>query len=75
MPRRRDEESGRYTDDFSDDAFLAVIQKEEIAGTTEIAESVGCTRRQALNRLKEMESEGLIESKDVGRALVWRVTE
>jgi len=74
MPRDRDAESGKYTDVFSDNDFIEAIQTEGgLAGTTTIAEIVGCTRRQALNRLKKLREQNKVTSKDVGRSLVWQL--
>jgi len=74
MPRDRDAESGKYTDAFSDEDFIEAIHAEGgLAGTTAIAEIVGCTRRQALNRLKNLREQNKVTSKDVGRSLVWQI--
>jgi len=74
MPRDRDAESGKYTDAFSDEDFIEAIHAEGgLAGTTAVAEIVGCTRRQALNRLKELRKQDKVTSKDVGRSLVWQI--
>ena len=72
MPRERDEESGKYTDTYADDEFLAALRDEDgVAGTSSLADAVGCTSRHALNRLRELEDAGKVTSKDVGRSLVW----
>lgn len=74
MGRKRDDESGKYTTAYTDEDFIEAIKSEDgLAGTTAIAEIVGCTQRQALNRLKELEKQEKVVSKDVGRALVWQV--
>ncbi len=75
MPRERDDESGKYTDTYSDEDFVEAIKKEGgLAGTGTVAEIVGCSHRQALNRLKELEKADVITSKDVGRSLVWQIS-
>jgi len=74
MGRDRDAESGKYTTAYADEDFIEAIELEDgLAGTTAVAEIVGCTQRQALNRLKELEAEGKVNSKDVGRSLVWQI--
>jgi len=74
MPSERDAESGKYTDAYSDGDFIGAIQAEGgLAGTSAVAEIVGCTHRQALNRLKELQEQNKVTSKDVGRALVWQI--
>lgn len=74
MGRERDEESGQYTDAYADEDFLdAIEQADGMAGTGEVAEIVGCSDRQALNRLKQLEAEGEIKGKNIGRSFVWRI--
>lgn len=76
MARERDENSGKYTDAYSDDDFLEALREEDgVAGTGDIADSVGCTRRNALNRLRELEESSQVTSKEVGRSLVWMLIE
>jgi GTP-sensing pleiotropic transcriptional regulator CodY len=76
MPRERDEESGKYTDAYADDEFLAALHDEDgVAGTSDLADAVGCTSRHALNRLRELEDAGQVTSKDVGRSLVWMLAD
>jgi len=76
MTRERDDESGRYTDTYSDMDFISAIRSEDgVAGTGDIADIVGCSHRQALNRLKELEENNRVTSKDVGRSLIWQLTE
>ena len=74
MPRSRDDDSGQYTDSYSEDDFVEAIQGAEgLVGTGEIAETVGCTRRHALNRLRELEDAEVVRSEKVGRSLVWQL--
>nr|WP_229727326.1 HTH domain-containing protein [Haloarcula argentinensis] len=46
-----------------------------MAGTSEIADEVGCTRRTAYTRLKSLDENGEIESREVGNSLVWIISE
>jgi GTP-sensing pleiotropic transcriptional regulator CodY len=76
MGRERDDESGKYTDAYSDEDFVQAIEGEDgLVGTGDIADSVGCSHRQALNRLKRLEKRGIVTSEDVGKSLVWRHNE
>ena len=76
MPGKdRDEESGKYSTSYPDSDFLDAIQQYNgMAGTAEIAETVGCTRRTAYTRLKSLENEGQVNSRKVGNSLIWRVS-
>lgn len=73
MPGKdRDEDSGRYKTNYEDSDFLnAVQQLDGMAGTSEVAEEVGCTRRTAYTRLSSLEEDGDVKSRQVGNSLVW----
>ncbi len=74
MPRERDEESGKYTDAYTDDAFVDALRAlDGLAGTADVAGEVGCSKRHALNRLRELEEAGRVRSTNVGRALAWEL--
>jgi len=71
----REEDSGKYTTSYPDTDFLDAIRElDGMAGTSEIAEEVGCTRRTAYTRLKSLENEGEVTSRKVGNSLVWLVS-
>jgi predicted transcriptional regulator len=71
----REEESGKYTTTYPDSDFTDAIQElGGMAGTSEVAETVGCTRRTAYTRLQTLESEGQVSSKKVGNTLLWSVS-
>jgi len=68
----RDEESGRYTGEYSIKDFLnAIRDKEGLAGTGDIADQVGCAHDTAYKRLQQMEKDGLVSSRKVGNTLLW----
>lgn len=74
--KEREEESGKYTTSYPDAAFLDAIQQlDGMAGTSEIAEEVGCTRRTAYTRLKTLENDDRVSSRKVGSSLVWTISE
>lgn len=68
---QQDRESGKIEERYSDETFIDAVENHEPASTSEVAEAVGCTRRNALNRLKTLEDAHRIQSKDVGRSFVW----
>jgi len=67
----RDEESGKLSEQYPDDAFLQAVKKYEPASTMEVADAVGCSRRNADVRLKRLAEEGAVRSKLVGNSLTW----
>jgi GTP-sensing pleiotropic transcriptional regulator CodY len=71
MPERNDE-SGRYTDEYPREAFLDALRTLDGAGgTSEIASEVGCIRETAYKKLRAMRDDGLVTSRDVGGSLLW----
>jgi predicted transcriptional regulator len=67
----RDSESGKLTEQYTDEEFLDPVAEYEPASTREVAESVGCSRRNADVRLKKLEEAGEIRKKKVGNSLTW----
>lgn len=55
---------------YPDSAFLEAIEDGH-KGTGEIAEYVGCERRTADYRLKQLREDGQVMSETIGRTLVW----
>lgn len=72
MPRRRDPDSGQYTDVYSEEEVLELLRGTRL-GTSEVAEELGCHRTTAHSLLIDMEDEGLVESERVGNTLVWTI--
>ena len=73
MPERN-EETGRYTASYPSERFLDALQ--ELGGeatTQEARERVGCAYRTAHARLTDLEKEGRVTSRAVGRAKLWRL--
>lgn len=58
---------------FSEETYLEAIRENEPASTKEVAESVGVTRQGADYRLRELEKDGIVQSKMVGNSLIWMV--
>ena len=72
----RDEESGRYTGQYTTEDFLDAINAEGgMAGTGDIADIVGCAHDTAYKRLQKMEEESLVSSRKVGNTLLWTSSE
>lgn len=76
MPGKdREEESGKYTTSYADSEFIEAIQQlGGMAGTSDIAEEIGCTQRTAYTRLKSLEDQNKIKSRKVGSSLLWSLS-
>lgn len=73
--RNRDENSGRFSEEYPRGDFLRVLEKLGGAGTTDIAEQVGCDRRTAYLKLQSLEEDGDVKSQKVGNALLWQLVD
>lgn len=68
----RNDESGRYVETYPTDAFLSALETEGgSAGTSAVAQSVGCSYETAYKRLNELESTGKITRREVGNVYLW----
>jgi Mn-dependent DtxR family transcriptional regulator len=73
--RDRDDESGKFTEEYPVEEFIEAIRELDSAGTTDIADYIGCDRRTAYLKLQELNEDGKVESQKVGNALLWRLPE
>ena len=72
MPRDRDETSGRYQPTYPKPAFISALSDLDAGSSTpEVREQVGCSYRIALDRLKELDDDGLVECRKVGNVYLW----
>jgi|GEM_PF-1523977 len=67
----QDEETGKISQQYSDEQFIEVIKNSAPASTSEVAEGVGCSSDNAYRRLKSLEEAGKIDSKMAGNSLIW----
>jgi hypothetical protein len=75
MPRQQDGDSGKFTQVYDDEEFAAALDALGQAGTAEVAEVVGCGEKNAYRRLTALEDEGRVESRTVGNAKLWELTD
>lgn len=73
--RDRDDESGKFTEEYPTEDFIEAIRKLDSAGTTDIADYIGCDRRTAYLKLRSLDEDGKVESQKVGNALLWQLPE
>lgn len=70
----RDDESGKYTESYTDDQFIQAIHSlGGAAGTSEVADELDCPYRTAHHRLTELKESGRVNSRTVGNSLLWQV--
>lgn len=71
MPTDRDDESGRFREEYPSKAFLRAVDELNVATTSKVAERVGCSYDLAYRRLNILSEDELIEKADVGGTFVW----
>jgi transposase len=67
----RDEESGKFTQKYSREAFLQAVDKLDNATTARVADEVGCSYDLAYRRLKRLEKEGEVSLTKIGSSFIW----
>jgi hypothetical protein len=60
---------------FTDAEFVSTVRAEQPVSTSEVAQSVGCTRRRAEQRLKSLRTDGKLNGDLIGNSLVWSISE
>lgn len=69
------DEEGDSRQQYTDKEFLQAVRDQQPASTGEVADAVGCTRRNADYRLRRLRDEGAVDKKMAGNSLVWFPTE
>ncbi len=72
MRRERDKDTGKFTTQYQREDFLDALEQEDFLSTSDVAEIVGCTQNLAYRRLKKLENEEEVKSKEIGRFLAWQ---
>jgi hypothetical protein len=73
--RDRDQNSGKFIEEYPPQDFLKALAELGQSGTTDISDYIGCDRRTAYLKLKSLEEEGEIRSRKVGSSLLWELDE
>jgi predicted ArsR family transcriptional regulator len=67
-------ERGKFGTEYDREEFIHAVETAEHATAKGVAERVGCTPRHARERLRALEENGVVESTDLGRTNLWRLT-
>ena len=71
VPNDRDEDSGKFREQYPTESFLKAVDELNMATTSKVAESVGCSYDLAYRRLTALAEEGQVVKSEVGGSLVW----
>ena len=76
VPRDRDDETGQFRTTYTPEKALAAIEEYDgAASTAEVQETLGCSRRLALDLLHELEDEGRVSTREISNTYLWMIQE
>ncbi len=73
--RTRDEEYQRFQQEYGDDDFLEAVGRLDLPTTSDVGDEVGCAKSTAAGRLNALADAGELESRTIGTAKVWTVSD
>lgn len=71
MTANRDEDSGKFTEQYSRETFVKAVDSIENATTSQVAEEIGCSYDLAYRRLNALEESNEVSSTKIGSSFVW----
>ena len=71
MDRDRDEETGKFSEEYPDEDFLNALDSLELPSTNDVADYVGCSYTLAYHRLTRLAEQGKISKVEVGNSFTW----
>lgn len=71
MDRDRDTETGKFSEEYPDEAFLYAIDSLDMPSTNDVADFVGCSYTLTYHRLNELSDEGEISKIEIGNSFAW----
>lgn len=72
MDEDRDDE-GKYSETYSDSAFVTAVRELHVASTQLVADEVGCSYDLAYRRLGDLYEEGRLAKEEVGNSFVYYI--
>ncbi len=73
--RTRDDEYQRFQQEYGDADFLEAVARLEWPTTSDVGDAVGCAKSTAAGRLDALADAGELESRTIGGAKVWTVSD
>lgn len=68
------DDAGKFSTKYEPQDFVDALRRLDGSGSTkEVADEVGCARRTAHYRLTDLEDDGRVTSREVGRSILWQV--
>jgi len=74
MPYDDHDESGQFKRRYTPEKVLGALEEYGgSASTSEVAETIGSSRRLALLRLRELEGDDRVTAREIGNTFLWRI--
>ena len=73
MVKERDEGSGKFTQSVSDEEIIEFIHDRDGVATADVADQFDYKRPSAYRRLRSLEEDGRVVSREIGNSLLWLV--
>jgi len=64
-------ETALYASQYSTDPIIETLEREEMVGTQDVADALGCVYDTAYKRLRKLEDEGRVQSQKVANTRIW----
>lgn len=75
MPYDEHDENGQFKRRYTPKQMIGALEDQGgSASTSEVADALGCSRRLALLRLRELEDDGTVTAREVGNTYLWSYT-
>jgi hypothetical protein len=71
MTEERDEDSGKFVEQYPEEEFLRVIEELDTPTTQRIADEVGCSYDLAYRRLRSLEGDSKVTQTEIGGSFLW----
>lgn len=71
MERNRDDETGKFSEEYSDEDFLDAVESLELPSTSDVANYIGCSYTLAYHRLNTLSEREELNKIEIGNSFAW----
>lgn len=72
MERNRDDETGKFSEEYSDEDFLDAVESLELPSTSDVANYIGCSYTLAYHRLNTLSEREELNKIEIGNSFAWK---
>jgi hypothetical protein len=71
VERNRDDETGKFSEEYSDEDFLDAVESLELPSTSDVANYIGCSYTLAYHRLNTLSEREELNKIEIGNSFAW----